>query len=57
MRDFEDKWIRIATVKGTLIVLPEGIYHRFTLDHNDYIKVGCGRGCRPMWFTNFLNLP
>lgn len=40
MRDFEDKWIRIATVKGTLIVLPEGIYHRFTLDHNDYIKVG-----------------
>lgn len=42
VRDFEDRWIRIRCAKGTLIVLPEGIYHRFTLDHDDYAKVRPG---------------
>ncbi len=45
MRDAEDKWIRIACRKGDMIVLPEGIYHRFTLDEHNYIKV-CAVRCR-----------
>ena len=36
IRDPANKWVRIQVVKGDLITLPAGAYHRFTTDQ----KVG-----------------
>ena len=38
MRDVDDSWIRIAMEAGDMIVLPAGMYHRFTLDDKNYLK-------------------
>lgn len=38
IRDKSDQWIRVAADKGDMIVLPPGIYHRFTTASDNYLK-------------------
>jgi len=39
IRDFEDRWIRLHVQRCDLIQLPLGIYHRLTLDKQNYVKM------------------
>ncbi|KAK5109447.1 1,2-dihydroxy-3-keto-5-methylthiopentene dioxygenase [Meristemomyces frigidus] len=38
VRNQGDEWVRIALERGDLMIMPAGIYHRFTTDEQNYTK-------------------
>lgn len=38
VRDQNDQWIRIHVEKHDFLIIPAGMYHRFTLDETKYIR-------------------
>merc|ERR1719473_12814 len=49
VRSKTDKWIRIHIKAGDLMTLPEGIYHRFTVDETDFIHAMRLFKGQPVW--------
>ncbi|KAH8305267.1 hypothetical protein KR018_009327 [Drosophila ironensis] len=49
VRDDGENWLRIQVVKGDLIIIPAGIYHRFSLDTNNFIRTRRYFVGEPVW--------
>lgn len=50
IRSKQDKWIRVHLMTGHMIVLPPGMYHRATLDEDDYTALFRGFRDAPRFF-------
>jgi len=48
-----DNWVRVHVSKGDLLVVPAGIYHRFSLDNNEYMKVMRLFKDEPKWLAHY----
>eukprot|EP00008_Paramoeba_atlantica_P010122 CAMPEP_0201487704 /NCGR_PEP_ID=MMETSP0151_2-20130828/15173_1 /ASSEMBLY_ACC=CAM_ASM_000257 /TAXON_ID=200890 /ORGANISM="Paramoeba atlantica, Strain 621/1 / CCAP 1560/9" /LENGTH=170 /DNA_ID=CAMNT_0047872829 /DNA_START=27 /DNA_END=539 /DNA_ORIENTATION=+ len=49
VRGQKDEWIRVAVEEGDLIVVPAGMYHRFTLDSDQFIHAMRLFAGEPVW--------
>jgi methylthioribulose-1-phosphate dehydratase len=57
VRDKDGEWIRIHVIKGDMLILPEGIYHRFTPNKNNFVMAMRLFRELPFWIPHSRSIP